>query len=254
MGKKTEPDLEREGAEQVYDRLELIAQENKLEAATLVAGVRDWVLDLLRAQPKTWGQMLEGQQRDVAASIETNAKEIVTQIAEAIAAAGHQPVRALVTKVTLGDDIVVTLKAKPFTEEETDQAVMALHKAHGKHVMITVASSQDYDGGEGPQIDADQPAMEFEAGNDHPDDDSDLADLEPIEVEVTPEEATAFRDAVKFEQEGDQKPLSDWFETVAKAYSLDPDSIDAPDEAPAEGVFKITGEPAKPEPEPEAAD
>lgn len=157
------------------ERMEAIATETQLVLDSLVFDIRDFLLEQIKVRPKPWSATSEGEQRDVAAACEHAATELVRKAVEAIRADARDPIRALVTKVTLGDDIQITLKAKPFTPEESDAAVMGLHHAHGKHVLITVASADDYTGGQrDPEVDPDAPALDFEAGSDHPGDDSDL--------------------------------------------------------------------------------
>jgi hypothetical protein len=52
---------------------------------------------------------------------------------------------------------------KAFSEEETLAALIMLHKAQGKHVLISAASVDDYRGNLGPSIEPDEPALDFEA-------------------------------------------------------------------------------------------
>lgn len=147
-----------------------------LDPRSLVWDVRDAMLEQFKRRPRPFGGLSQAEQRDVAASFEHAAQELVRKVVEAVAANGQVPVRVLLTKVTLGDDIVISGKVKTFSEDEEDVAVGLLHSARGKHVMLTVASKDDYQHGQRePETDADQRDMEFEAGAAHPADDSDLA-------------------------------------------------------------------------------
>ncbi|HEX7824624.1 MAG TPA: hypothetical protein VF477_06985, partial [Mycobacterium sp.] len=94
--------------------------------------------------------------------------ELVRKIVEAIAANGATaPVRVLLTKVTLGSDIVIAGKVKTMDTEEEDTAVATLHRAIGKHVMVTVATAEDYAGRpRDAETDPDQNDFGFEGGDD----------------------------------------------------------------------------------------
>lgn len=147
------------------DRMENMATEAVLSDKMLVFDVRDFLLDQIKSRPKPWSGTSQGEQRDVAAACEHAAKELVRKVVEAIAAHGADPVRVLLTKVTIGDDIVIAGKVKTFDEDEENRAVELLHKARGKHVMLTVASADDYAQGnrEAETMD-DEPNLGFEAG------------------------------------------------------------------------------------------
>lgn len=155
------------------DRMETLATDAVLSDKALVFDVRDFLLDQIKSRPKPWSATSQGEQRDVAAACEHAAKELVRKVVEAIAANGADPVRVLLTKVTLGDDIVIAGKVKVFDEAEEDRAVSLLHSARGKHVMLTVASADDYaQGNREAETQPDEPGFGFEAG---PIDDNDLA-------------------------------------------------------------------------------
>lgn len=152
------------------DRMEAIADELELDTDEMVFDVRDFLLDTIKARPKPWSATSQAEQRDVAASCEHAAKEVVRKIAEAIASKGVNSIRVLLTKVNMGTDIVISGKVKTFGEDEEDKAVLALHRAIGKHVMLTRASADDYAGGDREaQTDEDEPGFGFEGGE--PDED-----------------------------------------------------------------------------------
>jgi hypothetical protein len=149
------------------DRMENLASEAVLNDKSLVFDARDFLLDQIKSRPKPWSATSNQEQRDVAAACEHAGRELVRKIVEAIAANGKDPVRVLLTKVTLGDDIVIAGKVKVLGEDEEDQAVSLLHSARGKHVMLTVASVEDYSGNaREADTDPDQPGLGFEAGSD----------------------------------------------------------------------------------------
>lgn len=154
------------------DRMENLATEAVLNDKSLVFDARDFLLDQIKSRPKPWSATSNQEQRDVAAACEHAGRELVRKIVEQIAANGKDPVRVLLTKVTLGDDIVINGKVKVLGEDEEDRAVTLLHSARGKHVMLTVASVEDYSGNaREAETDPDQPGLGFEAGSDDHDQD-----------------------------------------------------------------------------------
>lgn len=149
------------------DRMFSMVDELELNPREMVFDVRDFLLDTIKARPKPWSATSQAEQRDVAAACEHAANELVRKVVEQVAARGVDPVRVLLTKTTLGDDIVIAGKVKTFSDDETDKAVMLLHHARGKHVMLTVASTEDYKGdGRDPETDPDQTDFGFEGGDD----------------------------------------------------------------------------------------
>jgi hypothetical protein len=149
------------------DRMEAMATDLVVNTDELVFDVRDFLLDTIKARPKPWSGTSQAEQRDVAAACEHAAKELVRKVAEAIASNGVQSIRVLLTKVNMGTDIVISGKVKTFGEEEEDRAVLQLHRAIGKHVMLTRASADDYTGdGREAATDPDEPDFGFEGDAD----------------------------------------------------------------------------------------
>ena len=145
------------------DRMEAMATDLVVNTDELVFDVRDFLLDTIKARPKPWSGTSQAEQRDVAAACEHAAKELVRKVAEAIASNGVQSIRVLLTKVNMGTDIVISGKVKTFGEDEEDRAVLQLHRAIGKHVMLTRASADDYTGeGREAATDPDEPDFGFE--------------------------------------------------------------------------------------------
>lgn len=152
-------------------RMEAIADELEIATDEMVFDVRDFLLDTIKARPKPWSGTSQAEQRDVAAACEHAAKELVRKVAEAVASNGVQSIRVLLTKVNMGSDIVISGKVKTFGEEEEDAAVLQLHRAIGKHVMLTRASADDYSGGDREaETDADEPGFGFEGDGEEADD------------------------------------------------------------------------------------
>lgn len=171
-----EDDTDVEEVSLSVERMEAAASEYQLSAKTLVADVRDFLLEQIKMRPKPWSATSENEQRDVAAACEHASVELVRKIVEELAAEDRQPIRAILESYTEKEGIKLSMKVKAFSEEEELAAVLALHKARGKHVLIVAANVDDYRGGDEAEIDPDQPGLGFEAGSDdHPEDDSDLA-------------------------------------------------------------------------------
>lgn len=138
------------------------------DRGAIIAALTDHLVELFKRRPKPWSQLSQQEQRDLIAAAEQNAKDTVRQVVEAVARNGREAVRCLMVGFTdKGDDIKVELKVKALSRDETEAAVMGLHRARGKHVLLTVASAEDYH--EKPANDrseADQPALGFEASDD----------------------------------------------------------------------------------------
>lgn len=148
------------------ERLETIAATFDPAPRTLVQDCRDIMLDLFKSRPKPWSAMSEESQRDTAAALENGMRDIVRKIVETVRSdEGTQPIRALLEGYSEKDGIKATLKVRSFSPEEELAAVVGLHKARGKFVLVTVASVDDYNGSRDAQTDADQPDLDFEAGD-----------------------------------------------------------------------------------------
>lgn len=156
------------------DRMSNIADELVLaDDKRLVEDIRDFLLDVIKTRPKPWSGTSQAEKRDVAAACEHSASELVRKVVEAIAARGVDPVRVLLTKVAMGNDIVITGKVKAFDPHEEHKAISILHGALNKHVMLTVATKEDYSSGEesAESEEFDEPAFGFESddADDQPD-------------------------------------------------------------------------------------
>jgi len=140
-------------------------------SASLVADVRDLMLEPIKHRPKPWKLMNPGEQRDLAASCEQQAQELVRKVVETIAAGGRQGVRVFLKKVSLGEKIEISGEVRATADEE-DDAVMLLHHARGKNVMLTVASKDDYQADHREaETDEEEPELGFEAGGEEVGDD-----------------------------------------------------------------------------------
>jgi len=170
-GDQTEHTSEGWDAEQDHTtaigRMAAMVDELEIQTDEMVFDVRDFLLDTIKARPKPWSATSQAEQRDVAAACEHAAKELVRKVVEAVASNGVQSIRVLLTKVNMGTDIVISGKVKTFGEEEEDRAVLQLHRAIGKHVMLTRATADDYSGeGREADTDPDEPNFGFEGDGD----------------------------------------------------------------------------------------
>lgn len=153
----------------VLEKMEAIVGESLIESDTLAGDIRDCLLDIVKTRPKPWSQLTEAEQNDVARALEYAARDLVTKTVEAIAAkqAENNPIRAILESYVEKDGIKASLKIKTLGEEDAEAAVVSLHKARGKVVMITLASAQDFMGERGEfEAEPDQNGLDFEAGSD----------------------------------------------------------------------------------------
>lgn len=143
----------------------LASKEFEAAIETLVGDTRDHIIDLYKSRPKPWGQMSNDEQQTLARAAEYQAGLIVKKIAEAIAEAkaGENPVRAILEGYSEKDgNLKATLKIRTIDEDDAAKAVVSLHKAVGKMVLVSNASAEDYKGQRGDvDTDADQPNLEF---------------------------------------------------------------------------------------------
>jgi hypothetical protein len=156
------------------EAMDNITEALRITTEEAVFDARDFMLEQIKHRPKPWSATSQIEQREVAAKCENAARELVRQIVEAVASNGTQAIRVLLTKVNAGgDDIVVTGKVKLGGAEPTEQdtAILALHHAIGKHVMLTRATVEDYAGqGREAETEPDQQALGFEAGSEDEED------------------------------------------------------------------------------------
>ena len=147
------------------DRLHAMADDVQIDSESMVFDTRDFILDIIKSRPKPWSATSQGEQRDIAAAVEHCSRELVRNIVEAVASNGVSAIRVLLTKVAMGSEIVITGKVKTMDAAEEDAAVANLHRSINKHVMLTRATVEDYNGGgREAQTDPDEPDFGFEAG------------------------------------------------------------------------------------------
>lgn len=188
--------------------------EIEIDPKNFIPSIRDALLEQFKHRPKPWSAMSEAEQRDCAHGLEDFATSLVRRIVEEVAAGPRRSIRCLLESYTEKDGIKVAMKVQAFGESESENAVLFLHKARGKNVVVQLASIDELKGDRPAEIMPNQPEIDWDAEpvNPHKGGDDDLAeaaeDAEFSEVsevsgdEVAPEFA-AFADP-DFVEEGEE--------------------------------------------------
>lgn len=164
-GQPTDEDLSA-AHEKAMDEMQQAAILADFTPGALVFELRDLLLTFLKSQNQLWHHKNEGAQRDTANNAEHISNIVVEKIAAAVAARGQVSIVAVCGKTTMADKITTSIEIKAFTPEETDRALLFLSHNFGKNISITRATADDFkvDGANEPEIDADEPALDFEPG------------------------------------------------------------------------------------------
>jgi hypothetical protein len=177
------------------ERLVGIAENAEFESGTLVGDIRDSLLDLFRTRPKVWSAMSEAEQRDVAKALENAAKLFVRKVVRVVAEEDLVSVSATLKGYSAKGD-VFKLNAEARGDEDT---ALDLFRMDGHDVVIMSADAQRFVGQrKDAEVQPDQPALTLEppqAGAEHPEDNSDLADA----GEQAPSEDDSARSGVEGE-------------------------------------------------------
>lgn len=132
-------------------------QKIDLEATVLFGNTRDDILNLFK-QKADWGSMKENQQKEVIASCEHIAKEIVRRASNIIAARGFRSFHCTLDSVTIKDGIKIVLKASKNAEGR-----QSLLESQGGSVTVVMSDINQYLGQRNaPKIDKDQPDLGLE--------------------------------------------------------------------------------------------
>jgi hypothetical protein len=147
---------------------------------TIAGDLRDFFIQMWKDRPKPWSQTSNGEQNDIVRAVEYAVRNAVAKSVDLIATnqMADVPIRAILESYADKGDIKAVLKIKTADDTDAENAVLALHRAQGKLVLISKATPADYLGERGQvQTDADDPALPFADDRpDHPADDSDLSD------------------------------------------------------------------------------
>lgn len=124
----------------------------ELASDTLRGDVRDALLSWFKATPKSWSQMGEEEQRNLAESADRTARHLVKEACQLIAASERPCIVAVLSEYREKDGIEAKLKLAG-----RGDVVAALHEACGKEVLIVTSGYEEFSGEASPPvIDADQ--------------------------------------------------------------------------------------------------
>jgi len=122
-----------------------------LTADTMLGVLVGTIIDELKAAPDCWAKLSQFQQDDVIDRVTLRCRDVVQSAVETLAADGREVITADLEQITAKDGIkAVCVLGKH------DPNRHALLDSVGKPVLIVVASSEQYMGGELPTADPDQ--------------------------------------------------------------------------------------------------
>jgi hypothetical protein len=125
-----------------------------VQAATLVGDTRDAVLNLFKNHAD-WKHMKEATQKDVVASCEHIATELVRKTAEIVAGRGFKSMHCTLEQVVVKDGLKIVLKASNKAEGKND-----LIDSQGGSVTVVLSDINPYLGHRNkPEIDVDEPPL-----------------------------------------------------------------------------------------------
>lgn len=145
----------------------------ELTAETLRGELAKFVIDELKAAPDVWQKLNQHQQDDVIERVVTRCASSIKQAVHLIAADGREVITADLEQINAKDEIKAVLKLPKY-----DQNRHALLDAVGKPVLIVVAGSSQFMGGETPKSEPDQRELVVD-GSDDSADDTPVADNSP---------------------------------------------------------------------------
>lgn len=128
----------------------------EMAADTLRGDIRDSLLAWFKAQPKSWGEMAERDQRDLAEAADRYSYTVIKEACRIIAAGERPTIVATLVEYKEKDGVEAKLKLP-----STSEVVAALHEACGRAVLVVTTGAEEFSGEVAPaRIDADQPALE----------------------------------------------------------------------------------------------
>lgn len=154
------------------ETLEAIGEDLVIDDRTLkqlVAVIRDGMLEVFKHRQRPWGQLSAAEQKDVATSLEFASKSMVRKALIAIASENRPSIRAKLEGYGEKDGVKINLSLGAMGQDEMGKAILLLHGAVKKEVLIITADAEAYAGPKKAQIDPDDPELTF------PEDNSDLA-------------------------------------------------------------------------------
>lgn len=162
--------------------LEAVAEDSNITSADLkqlVAVNRDAMIEVFKHRQKPWGQLSAGEQGDVAKALEHASKILVRKIVVILAAQNRPHVRAKLEGYGEDSGVKIKLSLAAMTPEDQSTAILLLHGAVRKEVLIVTADAEAHAGAKKAKIEPDDPELKF------PDDNSDLAAAGDAAAEAT---------------------------------------------------------------------
>lgn len=130
----------------------------EIAADTLTGDIASFLVDFLRQEECAFKYLSEEDQQEKIEQANRAAFNLVERAVNIIAGDGRESIPVSVEKMTHdGKKIQVTLNVN-----KADEHRHALLDATGFAARLTVADTTKYEGGEGPQADADQPELPAE--------------------------------------------------------------------------------------------
>lgn len=122
---------------------------------TMTGDLRDIVLDIIRNQAKTWGELTEDEQRSLAQDVQTRCEYAVSKAVRIIAADGRPVIEGQLEQVTVKDGLKAVVKMS-----QHHALRHAVIDATGLAVLMVVSDSGEYTGERAPaNVDPDQPSF-----------------------------------------------------------------------------------------------
>lgn len=119
---------------------------------TMTGDLRDIIMDILRTQAKSWGELQEDEQATLAADIQERCEHIVQKAVGTIAADGRQVLVGVLKQVTVKDGLKAVIEFS-----KTDELRHELIDSTGTSVLIIVGDNDQYSGERAPaKIDPNQ--------------------------------------------------------------------------------------------------
>lgn len=115
------------------------------------------IIDFQRQEKKAWDELSEAQQKDRIQMAEIFAEDAIRKMVRTIASENRAVIQATVEQVVVKDGIKAVLTLSKSSEHRYE-----LMDAQGDDVLLVVANSDKFMGGEMPQPDPDQKSFDFE--------------------------------------------------------------------------------------------
>lgn len=141
--------------------------------ATLAGDLTELLLEIIKRQQRPWGATSQDEKRDLVATLDTLAAQIIGKTVDAVRAEGSVTVAAMVDKIAIGDKVMATLKILSTDEEGMSEAISRLHHCHKKKVLIVTSDTNGFMSRRRELVEPDEEELPFDAGRDDEDYDDD---------------------------------------------------------------------------------